>query len=132
MWVGIVPFGTVIAGCFYMKRIFAILLSIFTTATLSLADDVTIDKDNCTITKDGRTYPLYGEVKFVDEYPDITIKFVDAYADIEVKITDSSYQSCCEWKVVDSSESYPDLRVKVVRDYPDITVRVVTDYPHIR
>ena len=126
------PFGTVIAGCFYMKRIFAILLSILATATFSLADDVTIDKDNCTITKDGRTYLLYGEVKFVDEYPDITIKFVDAYADIEVKITDSSYQSCCEWKVVDSSENYPDLRVKVVRDYPDITVRVVTDYPHIR
>lgn len=115
-----------------MKRIFAILLSILATATFSLADDVTIDKDNCTITKDGETFPLYGKVIFVDDDPDITIKFVDAYADIEVKITDSSYQSCCEWKVVDKSEGYPDLRVKIENNYPDITVRVVTDYPHIR
>ena len=115
-----------------MKHIFAILVFILATISISLADDVMIDKDNCTITKDSKTYPLYGKVKFVNEYPDITIKFVDAYADIEVKITDSSYQSCCEWKVVDSSECYPDLRVKVVRDYPDITIRVVTDYPHIK
>lgn len=115
-----------------MKRIVTILLLALATATFSFADDVKIDRSNCTITKDGKTYPLYGKVVFVDEYPDITIKFVDAYADIEVKITDSSYQSCCEWKVVDKTEGYPDLRVKVVKDYPDITVKTVSDYPHIK
>ena len=32
------------------------------------ASDVKIDKDNCTITKDGKTYKLYGKVKIVDSF----------------------------------------------------------------
>ena len=32
------------------------------------AGEVTIDKENCTITKDGKTYPLYGKVKIVDSF----------------------------------------------------------------
>ena len=128
LWVGIVPFGTVIAGCFYMKRIFAILLSILTIATFSLADDVTIDKDNCTITKDGRTYPLYGEVKFVETYgsADIVVKIVDAGScDLEVKKLDSgTATSCGEWRVIENGSA--DLNVKLVTTgAADITVKFI-------
>ncbi|MBQ3717543.1 MAG: hypothetical protein II901_04085 [Paludibacteraceae bacterium] len=110
-------------------------LAIWCMAVLPMmvvADDVKIDKENCIITKNGKTYPLYGKVVFVEDYPDITIKFVEYYADIEVKITESPSSSCCEWKIVGRSEYYPDLRVKIDNDYPDITVKVVESYPHIR
>ena len=113
-----------------MKQILTIILACM--SLVAFADDVKIDKDNCTITKNGKTYPLYGKVVFVEDYPDITIKFVEYYADIEVKVTESPSSSCCEWKIVGRSEYYPDLRVKIDNDYPDITVKVVESYPHIR
>ncbi len=49
-----------------MKRIFSILLLAVATASFSFADDVKIDRADCTITKDGKTYPLYGNVRIVD------------------------------------------------------------------
>lgn len=101
-------------------------------ASIMYAGDVQIDKSNCTITKDGKTYPLYGKVVYVDENPDITIQFVDEYADIYVTLTTSPYQDCCEWRLVNSSESYPDLRVKIVKGNADVTVKIVKEYPHIK
>lgn len=38
--------------------LFALLLLL----PVSLFAEVTIDKENCTITKDGKAFPLYGEV----------------------------------------------------------------------
>ena len=114
-----------------MKKWF-VILCMAVLPMVVVANDVKIDKENCTITKNGKTYPLYGKVVFVEDYPDITIKFVDYYADIEVKVTESPDNSCCEWKIVGRSEYYPDLRVKIDNDYPDITVKVVESYPHIR
>lgn len=93
---------------------------------LSFAD-VTIDKEHCTITKDGRTFPLYGNIKIVDDNPDITVRLVDGYADIEVKIVEQ-YPSCCEFRLVGD---YPAIRVKIVDDYPDLEVKIVDSYPTI-
>lgn len=53
------------------------------------AGELTIDKENCTITKDGKTYPLYGKVKIVDSFEDIKVKIVDSFEDIKIKIVDS-------------------------------------------
>ncbi|MGM9794973.1 MAG: hypothetical protein ACI3ZZ_01960 [Candidatus Aphodosoma sp.] len=46
-----------------MKKIITILVLIFIVAG-AMATDVKIDKENCTITKDGKTYRLYDKVKF--------------------------------------------------------------------
>lgn len=109
-----------------MKRLslilFACIVSLFSFA------DVTIDKENCTITKEGKTFPLYGSVKIVDDNPDITVRLVDGYADIEVKIVED-YPSCCEFRIVDD---YPEIRIKIVDDYPDLDVKIVDSYPNIR
>ena len=109
-----------------MKRLtlilFACLIGSFASA------EVTIDKENCTITKDGKTFKLQGRVQIVDNYPDITVRLVDGYADIEAKIVEN-YPSCCEFCIV---ENYPDVRVKIVNNYPDIEVKIVENYPSIR
>lgn len=115
-----------------MNRLFSILLLLFALVGTMLAGDVQIDKANCTITKDGKTFPLYGKVVYVTDNPDITIQIVDEYADIYVELTNSPYLSCGEWHLCTESESYPDIRVKIVEEYADLTVKFVKEYPHIQ
>ena len=86
-----------------MKR-FNILLLGLTIAMCSWASDVKIDKENCTITKDGKTYNLYGKVKIVDSFEDIKVKIVDSFEDADIKIVDAFEDSCGKVKIVDSFE----------------------------
>ena len=71
-----------------MKRLLAILFCPALTFG-AWADEVKIDKDNCTITKDGKTFNLYGKVKIVDAFEDVKVKIVDSFEDIKIKIVDS-------------------------------------------
>ena len=64
--------------------------------------DVTIDKDACTITKDGKTYKLYGKVKIVDNWADLKVQIVENWPDLKIKIV----------------ESWGDIKVKVVENWP--------------
>ena len=111
-----------------MKRIVTILLLALATATFTFADDVKIDRSNCTITKDGKTYPLYGEVKFVDTYgsADIIVKVVEnGSCDLEVKkLNQGSATSCGEWRIIENGSA--DLNVKLVTSgTADITVKFI-------
>ncbi|HLS30230.1 MAG TPA: hypothetical protein VK021_05200 [Flavobacteriaceae bacterium] len=71
---------------------------------------------------------LWGMVKFVDAFPDITIQYVDSFADIRVKFVESFPNQCGKWEKVDE---FPDFTVKVVEDFPDIKVQKVDDFPGI-
>ena len=64
--------------------------TVFLTAGI-ITGFVTIDKENCTITKDGKTYKLYGKVKIVDSFEDSCgkVKIVDSFEDIKIKIVNS-------------------------------------------
>ena len=99
---------------------------------VAFADDVKIDKENCTITKDGKTYPLYGEVKFVDTYgsADIVVKVVEyGPCDIIVKkLEQGSATSCGEWRIIENGSA--DLNVKIVTSgWADITVKFIDEGP---
>lgn len=69
---------------------------------------------------------LYGKIKFVDSFPDITVKFVDSFPDLRVQMVSSFPDSCGKWQVVDS---FPDIKVKVVDSFPDIKVKTVESFP---
>ena len=45
-----------------------LLLSLLLTSTFcfALGDGVTVDKEKCTITKKGKTFPLYGEIHLME------------------------------------------------------------------
>ena len=88
-----------------MKRL-SIILFCFAIAICAAAADVKIDKENCTITKDGKTYKLYGKVKIVDSFEDADIKIVDAFED-----------SCGKVKIVDSFE---DIKIKIVEHFEGV------------
>lgn len=110
-----------------MKRIATILLLTLATATFSFAKDVKIDRSNCTITKDGQTYPLYGEVKVVDSgYADLIVKVVrGGSCDLEVKVIKSgSTSSCGEWKLVSSGSC--DFTVRFVESgSADLEIKII-------
>ena len=65
-----------------MKRLLYTLI-FFAITLCATASDVKIDKENCTITKDGKTYKLYGKVKIVDSFEDIKIKIVDSFEGVK-------------------------------------------------
>lgn len=93
------------------------------------ASDVKIDKDNCTITKDGKTYKLYGKVKIVDSFEDIKVKIVDSFEDADIKIVDAFEDSCGKVKIVDSVE---DVKVKIVDSFEDIKIKIVDSFEGVK
>lgn len=113
-----------------MKRLFLILALMMALMTASVrAGEVTIDKENCTITKDGKTYPLYGKVKIVDSFEDIKVKIVDAFEDADIKIVDAFEDSCGKVKIV---EHFEDVKVKIVDSYEDIKIKIVDSFEGVK
>lgn len=52
-------------------------------AVSAAATEVKIDKETCTITKDGKTYKLYGKVKIVDNIEDIRVKLAEHFEGVK-------------------------------------------------
>jgi len=111
-----------------MKR----LLSIMCCAMLALsamAGDVYIDKENCTITKDGKTYKLYGKWKVVDCFEDIKVKVVDCFEDADIKVVDCFEDTCGKVKFVDCFE---EVKVKFVDCFEDIKIKFVDHFEGVK
>ncbi|MCR5050979.1 MAG: hypothetical protein K6A36_07850 [Paludibacteraceae bacterium] len=112
-----------------MKRFFFLLLSLSLISGYMLADDVKIDKNSCTITKDGKTYKLYGKVKIVDSFEDIKVKIVDCFEDVDIKIVDCFEDSCGKVKIVDCFE---DVKIKIVDSFEDVKVKIVDCFEGVK
>ena len=100
-----------------MKK-FLIALFAITTVISAFASEAKIDKESCTITKDGKTYNLYGKVKIVDSFEDVDIKIVDAFED-----------SCGKVKIV---EHFEDVKVKIVDNFEDIKIKIVEHFEGVK
>lgn len=93
------------------------------------ASDAKIDAKNCTITKDGKTYPLYGKVKIVDSFEDIKVKIVDCFEDVDIRIVDAFEDDCGKVKLVNSFE---DVKVKIVDCFEDVKVKLVDCFEGVK
>ena len=111
-----------------MKKLVFLLLAAFAFANV-YADQPVINKDDCTITKDGKTFPLYGKVKIVDSFPDLKVQIVESFPDLEVKLVDSFPDNCGKVKIVDS---FPDVKIQIVNSFPDIKVKIVDSFPGVK
>ena len=111
-----------------MKRLLSVLFCLV-FALCSYAADVKIDKKNCTFTKDGKTYKLYGKVKIVDNFEDIKVKLVDNFEDVDINIVDNFENSCGKVKLVDNFE---DVKVKIVDNFEDIKVKLVDNFEGVK
>jgi len=87
-----------------------------------VTSDEEINFDDCTY----KGFPLYGKIKFVENFPDIKVQIVDNFPDIKVKLVDNFPDDCGEWKLV---ENFPDLKVQIVENFPDIKVKFVENFP---
>lgn len=111
------------------KRILICMVAMVLAAGSMAAGEVKIDKENCTITKDGKTYKLYGKVKIVDSFEDIKVKIVDCFEDVDIKIVDAFEDSCCKVRIVDSFE---DVKVKIVDSFEDVKVKIVEHFEGVK
>lgn len=112
-----------------MKRLLAILFCTALTLSAMAGDDVKINKENCTVTKDGKTYKLYGKWKVVDCFEDIKVKIVDCFEDVDIKIVDCFEDSCGKVRFVDSFE---EVKVKFVDSFEDIKVKFVDHFEGVK
>ena len=109
-----------------MKRLFFFLFAAtIICVNINASDEVKIDKKNCTVTKNGKTYPLYGKVKIVDCFEDIKVKIVDCFEDVDIKVVDCFEDSCGKVKVVDCFE---DVKIKIVDCFEDVKVKLVDHF----
>ncbi|MBQ1698583.1 MAG: hypothetical protein II075_11965 [Bacteroidales bacterium] len=93
---------------------------------VAVFDNVVIDKDACTITKDGKTFKLSGKVKIVENWPDLKVQLVDSWPDLKVKLVENWPDNCGKFQLV---ENWPDIKVKIVENWADIKVKVVENWP---
>ena len=84
-----------------------------------------INKSDCTISKDGKTFRLYGKVKIVDNFEDFKVKIVDNFEDVKIHIVDNFENSCGKVKIVNNFE---DVKIKIVDNFEDIKVKIVTNF----
>ena len=116
-----------------MKRIIIITLLAFIALPIlaqSNSDKPGLHKENCTyVTKDGKTFNLYGKVKIVEHFPDIKVQIVDSFEDLDVKIVENFPDQCGKIKLV---EHFPDVKVQIVNSFPDIKVKIVESFPGVR
>lgn len=111
-----------------MQRILTFIICL-TVGVCAMATDVRIDKESCTITKDGKTYKLYGKVKIVDSFEDIKVKIVDSFEDADIKIVDAFEDSCGKVKIV---EHFEDVKVKIVDSFEDIKIKIVEHFEGVK
>lgn len=108
-------------------------LVIYITSLLAVplfaSDKITIDKATCTVTKDGKSYPLYGKVKIVDSFEDIKVKIVNSFEDADIRIVDSFENTCGKVKIVDAFE---DVKVKIVDNFEDIKIKIVDNFEGVK
>lgn len=112
-----------------MKRLLTLGMVLLMVGGMAMASDVKIDAENCTITKDGKTYNLYGKVKIVDSFEDIKVKIVDCFEDVDVKVVDCFEDSCGKVKIVDCFE---DVKVKIVDCFEDVKVKLVDCFEGVK
>jgi hypothetical protein len=115
-----------------MKKLI-ILLSLLLTSTLcfALGDGVTVDKEKCTITKKGKTFPLYGEIHLVESegLADLVVYVTKSWSnfDLDVYISKNNpdVDECGGFYITEYlSDSAINVYVTEWEDYADITVYI--------
>jgi len=67
---------------------------------------------------------IWGKVKFVDVFPDITIRYVDVFPDLEIEMVEHEPDGPGQWQEVDAFE---EITIQVVDAFPDLEVMLVTN-----
>jgi len=69
---------------------------------------------------------IFGNIQFVDSFPDYRVKIVTAFPDLKVEIVNSFPDRSGKWRIVDA---FPDYKIQIVEEFPDFTVQYVKGFP---
>jgi len=94
--------------------------------TFRASSGLIIDKDNCTITKDGKTFKLYGKYKIVNSFPDLKVQIVENFPDLKVQKVTNFPDRCGKFQEVNS---FPEIKIQIVNSFPDLKVKEVSSFP---
>ncbi len=94
--------------------------------THKLSSGLIVDKKNCTITKNGKTYKLYGKYKIVNSFPDLKVQYVNSFPDLKIQKVSVFPDKCGKFQEVDA---FPDIKIQIVNSFPDLKVKEVTSFP---
>lgn len=94
--------------------------------TFRASSGLIIDRKNCTITKDGKTYKLYGKYQIVNSFPDLKVQYVNSYPDLKIQKVSSFPDQCGKFQKVNS---FPDIKIQIVNSFPDLQVKEVSSFP---
>ena len=97
--------------------------------TYKLSSGLIVDKKNCTITKNGKTYKLYGKYKIVNSFPDLKVQYVNSFPDLKIQKVSSFPDKCGKFQEV---SSFPEIKIQIVNSFPDIKVQEVTSFPGLK
>ncbi|MDR1761676.1 MAG: hypothetical protein LBR55_04435 [Bacteroidales bacterium] len=108
-----------------MKKLIFIFVLLF--PAFSFANSPAENSSNdCTITVNGKTIPLYGKVQIVNSFPDLKVQVVTSFPDLKVQTVSSFADQCGKWEFV---TSFPDFTIEMVTSFPDLKIEFVSSFP---
>lgn len=93
------------------------------------AGGAVLNAKDCTLSIDGKTFPLHGKYQVVDSFPDFKVEIVTSFSDLNVQQVSSFPSSCGKWQQV---TSFPDFKIQWVSAFPDLKISFVESFPGVR
>ena len=90
------------------------------------ASDAVLDKKACTLSIDGKIFPLRGKYQVVESFPDFKVVVVTSFSDLKVQKVSSFPSECGNWQEV---SSFPDFKIQFVSSFPDLKIAFVDSFP---
>ncbi|MCH2131064.1 MAG: hypothetical protein MK179_18130 [Pirellulaceae bacterium] len=69
---------------------------------------------------------IYGNIMYVDSFPDYKVQVVNSFPDLKVQIVKSFPDKPGKWKIVNS---FPDYKIQIVNSFPDFKIQYVKSFP---
>ena len=90
------------------------------------ASGAVLNAKACTLSIDGKIFPLQGKYQVVDSFPDFKVKIVTSFSDLKVQKVSSFANGCGKWQEV---TSFPDFKIQFVSSFPDLKIIFVKSFP---
>ncbi len=93
------------------------------------ASDAVLNAKACTLSIDGKTFPLHGKYQVVASFPDFKVEIVTSFSDLNVQKVSSFPSACGKWQEV---SSFPDFKIQFVSSFPNLKITFVENFPGMR
>lgn len=108
------------------KPSLAFAIAICALCEFAHAGNAVLNASACTLSIDGKTFPLHGKYQVVESFPDFKVAVVTSFSDLKVQKVSSFPSECGKWQEV---SSFPDFKIQFVSSFPDLEIAFVDSFP---